>query len=558
MADAAGTKNRATRPDPLLTLLMLLGALGVFGAIAFLTLTKGPLSAEEANSIVRSLWYAGPAAVPHVAPYTATDATGQMPLYLHALGYWQRLDSIGPSPARLLSVGLALVNGVLLFFITRRLTANTLAAAAAVLILLATPATAYAFATATPAALTSALLLLATWLIVGFMGRPNLAVSALMGVLAALLYFTRQNTILAIVMLVPLYIAAIGRKRAVHGAVLVVAAALVTAAILYAFPAKLGDYALRLPVISPLLEKAGLLALNFVIIDHGSTGAVSMAPAFGQFSATEVLDTFVLPYAGTIILALALFKLAGGPLKVLWIAPLLFLGLAIAHILASLGYCQGCMAGYTPTFSAFGALAAALALAMIAHRARLNGTPAAPAIMVGALAAVAVNAFAPLAAVHAAYKGAPITQIASPSAENRDIETMARWVAANVPEREPVLVLHSLGNAKIPFLPYAVLLSLHPMPAQSIDPPASRRSVNTALSATGREAVQEALEEESLWSDATLARWIDRDFDFIIFQEDRSINQRAQIAAIGQRFDLAATTVYRGATVYLYKRKAGQ
>ncbi len=558
MADTAGTENRAGRPDPLLSLMMLLGALGVFAAIAFLTLNQAPLSADEANAIVRSLWYAGPANVPHVAPYTATDATGQMPLYLHGLGYWQRLEGIGPFPARLLSVGLGLVNAALLFFVTRRLTANTLAAAAAVLILLATPATAYAFATATPAALTSALLLLAMWLIVGFMGRGNFAASALMGAVCAVLYFTRQNTLLAIAALVPLYIAASGRKRAANAAVLVVAAAAVTAAILYAFPAKLGDYALRLPVISPLLEKVGLLAPNFVIIDHGSSGAVSMAPAFGRFSAAELFDTFLLPYAGTIILALALFKLAGGPLKILWIAPLLFLGLGLAHYLAALGYCQGCMAGYAPSFSAFGALAAALALAMFAHRARLNGFPAAPSIMVGALLAVALNAFAPLAALTPANKGAPITRIASPTPELRDIETVARWVAANVPPKEPVLVLHGLGTAKVPSLPYAVLLSDHAMPAQSIDPLASRRTVNTTLSAAGREAVQAALEEESLWSDATLARWIDRDFDFIVFQEDRTINQRAQIGAISQRFDLAATTAYRGSTLYLYKRKAGQ
>lgn len=108
-------------------------------------------------------------------------------------------------------------------------------------------------------------------------------------------------------------------------------------------------------MISPLLEKAGLLAPNFVLIDHGSTGLVSMAPAFGRFSAAELFDTFVFPYAGTIILALALFKLAGEPLKILWVAPLIFLGLAAAHYLAGLGYCQGCMTTYTPYFAAFGA-----------------------------------------------------------------------------------------------------------------------------------------------------------------------------------------------------------
>ena len=96
------------------------------------------------------------------------------------------------------------------------------------------------------------------------------------------------------------------------------------------------------------------------------------------------------------------------------------------------------------------------------------------------------------------------------------------------------------------------------MPAQSINPPASRRVLNPRLSARARESVQSAIEEESLWSDATLARWIDRDYDTILFQQDRSIDQRAQLSAITAHFDQAAVAAYRGSNVYLYKRKPVQ
>lgn len=551
MTDVAATDVKAGRPDLLPRAVLLLGAAVTFGAVAVLTLLKAPISAGEIVYLVKSLWYVGH----QVTPYTTTDATGDMPLYFYQLGYWQQVRGIGIIPARTLSIGFGVINGLLLFVICRRLTANTLAAAAAVFIFLGTPATAAFFATATPTATVSALHLAAVWLIIGNMGRQRPLASIAMGLLCAVLYFYRQDMALSIVVLVPLYIASIGNKRLVHTLILIAAAAVVTAALLFAFPDKLAHYAIRLPVISPLLERAGLLAPNFTLIDKGSTGTTIAA-----FVPANIVDGFLLPYSGTLLLALGLFVLVGGPLRVLWIVPLYFFWLAAAHIFGLQEYCAGCIAASAPYFSGIGALAAALTLAMLAHRARQNLIPAGPCILIGATLAVALNTFAPMLALRAEDKAFPIPVLVDGGsvADSKDVETLARWINSNTPPREPLLVLHGLGSRALPSIAFAAVLAEHPIPAQSITPAASRRVINPRLQGAAREAVQAALEEESFWSDATFSRWIDRDYDFVLVQDDRAADHRARMAVVTAKFDLAASTSYRGAVLYLYKRKAGQ
>jgi hypothetical protein len=556
MSDSADRDSGMSRPDLLPRIALLLGAALAFGGIAYQMLLQAPLLAEEAGNIVRSLWYVGG----QVAPYTTADATAQMPLYLYVLGFWQQFVDIGPGPSRALSVGLGVVNGLLLFLICRRLTANTLASAAAVLIFLATPATAVYFAAATPAALASMLHLAAVWLIVANLGHPRPLATAAMGILCAAMFFTRQNMLLSVIVVAPLYVAGIGKKRAAHAALLIASFAAVAALLILSFPERLHLYALRLPLITSVLESMGVVAPNFMLIDRGTVAGTVMGPAFERIAPADFIDGFLLPYSGTLILALLLFVLAGRNLRVLWIAPLYFLFLVLAHYLGSQGYCPRCIAVYAPYFSAIGALSAAVALALLAHRARQKHIAGAPMILIGATLAVALNAFAPMLALRADDKGFPLPLLASatPSSEAADAAAFARWINANTPAREPILVLHGLGARSVPSLPYAVYLSEHPFPAQSINPAASRRTINPRLGGAAREAVQAALEEESLWSEATLARWLDRDYDFVLFQMDPAIDQKTLLAALDARFDLIGAALYRGATVRLYRRKSVQ
>ena len=409
MSDRADSGSARTRPDVLPRLALILGAAVAFGGFAYQTLMHAPLLADEAANIVRALWYVGG----QVGPYTTADATGQMPLYLYLLGFWQQVGGIGPMSARLLSVGLGVLNGALLFLICRRLTANTLAATAAVLILLGTPATAFYFTTATSAALASLLHLAAVWLIVSRLGRPHALASIAMGALCAAMFFTRQNMLLSVIVIAPLYIAAIGKPRAVHAAILLASFAAVAAGVFMSFPERLHLYALHLPVIGPALESMDLIAPNFTLIERGTVDGLGLAPAFDRIAPADFVDGFLLPYSGTLILALALLALAGRALRVLWIVPLYFLFLALAHYLGSQGYCPRCIVTYAPYFSAIGALAAAIALALIAVRARQSQGGAVPAVLIGAVVAVALNTFAPMLALRADAKGFPLPLMAS-------------------------------------------------------------------------------------------------------------------------------------------------
>jgi len=555
-ATAGSAGGNAGRPNALPIAVLLLGAALAYGFIAFQVLVSGHSSTEEIAYLIKSWWYTSGI----VPPYTANDATGKMPFYFYQLGFWQQLEGMGHFSARLTSVGIGIINGALLFAICRRITANPLVAAAASFIFLATPATTFYFATATPTATVSALHLLAIWLIVSNLGRQRPWATILMGLLCTAMYFYRQNMLLSIVVLVPLYIAAIGRQRALHGAMLLASIAVTAAAVLFSFPEKLGEYALRLPVISPWLNSLGLLAPNFALIDNGTVGGPFMGPAFVRLAPSDMLNGFLLPYSGTILLALLLLALTGKGLRVLWIAPFYFLWLAVTHYLTSLGYCSGCIVSYAPYFSAVGALAAGLALAMLGFKARQHRMPSAPLILIAAVVAVALNTFAPSLATQEEYRGFPIPLLTQPHAKTElsEIEPMARWISANVPAREPILVLHSLGKHKLPSLPYAVFLSGHAMPTQSIDLDGTRRVLNSKLSGRARESVQAAIEEESLWSDETLARWLGRDYDVVLFQSDTTVDQRSQLAAITARFDQAASVEYQGATLYLFKRKPAQ
>ena len=80
---------------------------------------------------------------------------------------------------------------------------------------------------------------------------------------------------------------------------------------------------------------------------------------------------------------------------------------------------------------------------------------------------------------------------------------------------EPILLIHDLSA-----LPYAVFRAGHVFPVQNFNPAATHRILRPRLSATTREAVQAAVEAESLWTDDTLRRWLERDYDLVLFQDN--------------------------------------
>lgn len=536
--------------------LLWLVAAAVYSSATYYVLHFGHSWADETSYLIKSYWYVTGA----IAPYTAADAAWSMPLYFYQLGFWQELVGAGYANGRLMSVALGAISAIMLFSICRRLTANTTVAAAAVLIFVATPATTYFFATATPAATISTVHLAAVWLIITGLGRPRLLATVAMGVVCAALFFYSQSMILAVVALAPLYVLAIGRRRWLHGIVMVVAMAGSTAALLMTFPDKLLQYALRLPGIAPLLEQAGWAPPNFTLIDRGTVNATSMDIAFDQISLAGILDGFLLPYAGTILFALLLFRLGGKGLRVLWIAPLYFFWLATTYVIGSAGQCDACMLTYAPNFAAIGALAAALTLAMMAHWARQNGVPAVTLVVIGAVIAAASNTFAPGLAMSEENRLFPVARLsmAPSTSESEQVDELAQWIASHTSPDEPLLAIHSLGKRTLPSLPYAAFLAGHTMPVQSLNLSTSHRVIRPNLSGPAREAVQAAVEEESLWTDATMRRWINRDYDLILFQADSTTDQSDRLISITAHFNHIATTNYMGSNLFLFERRPAQ
>jgi hypothetical protein len=531
---------------------VILATAAAYGVFAVFALKHGQSFAEEITGLIRSAWYTGH----QVAPYTATDATDAMPLYLYLLGFWQQLVGLGDITGRALSIGFGAVAGILLFLVCLRMTANSVAAAAAAFIFLATPTTAYAFATATPAALVTTLHLAGLWLIVAHLGRPRVWASLSLGLICVVLYFIRQDAIFAIVVMVPLYIAAIGRQRWMHTAIVLATIAILSALILVGFPDKLAHDAVALPILGPVLARAGLLSADLSLIAQG-TVTDPLAFSFTRLHGAELLNGFLLPYAGTIVLALVLFALAGKGLRVLWIAPLYFLWLAVTHYAGAGGHITTTDA---PTFVAVAALACGFALALIGRLARMHEIPPAAAVIAVAALVLAADMFAPALATEPAYRLYPTTRMSErlPVPERDDTIALARWIASYTNAPDTILPVYGLGRVPLPGVPYAVFLAGHPMPAQSLDLAATHRVVIPRLPAARREAVQAAIEDQSLWSDDTMRRWIDRDTDLILYQDDRSVDLSALRAAIAARFEAAATTTYRGQTLILYKRKASQ
>ncbi len=541
--------------------LLLLGILAVYAVLGGQTLLHGQSLPEEVAALIRGWWYAGAGPGTAVQPYSAVDATWSMPLYFYQLGFWQKLAGIGPLPGRLLSLAIGALDGILLFLICKRLTANSVASAAAAFIFLGTPATVFAFATATPAATIALLHLAAVWLIVAHIGRPQVWASIALGVLCTALYFYRQDMILAVAVLLPLHIAAAGRgNRAQHAAIAIAALALSAAGLLMLFPGKLLYYAVRLPVIYPLIERLGGIAPNFQLIDQGTSGANPMIFSLARIRFMDVIEGFVLPYSGTILATLALFALAGRGLRVLWIPALYFLWLIASHTLGAPGFCTGCATSYAPQYIAIGALSAGLALALLARHARDWGMPAPVAIISAAVAVVGLNMFMPALAKTPPYHmyPAPLMGETATIDERPDTVALARWIAAHTERSAPILVIHGLGRSQMPALPWAVFLSGHMMPVQSFDPPATRRILSPRLAGAQKDRVQAALEAESLWTDETLRRWIERDYDLILFQHDYGLNQAALLGSITAHFDLVGDTRYRDQDISLYKRKAAQ
>ncbi len=93
---------------------------------------------------------------------------------------------------------------------------------------------------------------------------------------------------------------------------------------------------------------------------------------------------------------------------------------------------------------------------------------------------------------------------------------------------------------------------------QNIDPAQTRRTIRPTRNPSTREQIQGAVEAQSLWTEDTLKRWLERDYDVVLFQKATDPDQAAVTAMPAQNFEVIGTQPFRGQTLTLYKRKAQQ
>lgn len=519
-----------------------------FGAYAVL---RGRTWSDEITYVAKSWWYVRGL----VAPYSDADATWYMPLYFSLLGLVQSWFGPGLITGRILSLVMGAGSGVLLFICGRKLTGNPAAAALGVLVYALAPATAYYFATATPLAAVALLLMAGVWLTLRAPDRPPLAASAALGVLFALMFFFRQNMILAAAVLAPVYILALRERRWIHAGVLGIACAAASAVILSIFPERLAEYAVRLPGLTPVLRFAGLLPDRFELILSSTVSPLSLSFEPARISVRDIANAFLLPYAGTIAAAAAALVLARkDPLWLL--APALFFFLAATHYLGSVGYCPTCILTYTNYFVGLGALAAGSVFAVLWMRREQRQQEPLAGVLPVCAAVILLNVFAsgaarspdPMATEGLTGFPAPMLRQTQPNSERRDMANLAREIGDALPAT-PVLVLHNL-----PSITYAVFQSGRVLPPQNLNLWQSYREIGREVAADQRPAVARALEAESLWTDDTLARWLATGYDAVVYQEGMTPRPVLE-DVLARNFDLAKRVDYRGWKVGLYVRR---
>ncbi len=521
--------------------------IAVYAAMSAYGVIYGRTWLDEVTYIVKSYWYV----TGSVRPYSDADATWYMPFYFYQLGWAQQVFGQGHVTGRVMSSVMGALSGGLVFLICRRLNVSAAVAAGAVALYLLTPTTAYYFATATPIATVALLLLLAIYTIQASAGKPRLGVSAGLGVLFAVLYFYRQNMVLALAVLAPLYIYLIGGHRAVNGGIMILAAATVSALVLAVFPEKLALYAIRLPVVTPLLHQLGLLPDTLRIIQEATETRYTLSLDPGRLSWRDPMNGFVLPFLGTV--ALAVFAVRRSE-RFLLLVPAFFFLLAVTHYLGSAGYCPVCILTYTSYFVGVGAVAAALAVDVLWRR---GNAWLAAAVGAGALAA---NVFGTAFAVPNAmgepspYRTFPMPLVSLNSGLPDLVvsERLARIVAMATPANARVLVLDDQ-----PALAYAAALAGRTLPVQGLNMRQSYRRLRGDLPDAQRAEAIRILEAESLWTDATLLSWIGDDSISAVMHQANAVplSPEARLR-LGERFRLSANVIVLGRNVEIYTRTA--
>lgn len=517
---------------------LIVAALASYAAVAYNAVINGRLGADEVVYLIKGWWYI----TGSLMPFSTADASPTMPTYPFALGALQNAIGLSLFNARVAMAGLGALNGLLLFLLCRKLTANTLASAGALLVFLGAPATSYSFTTVTPVAFVSTLQLAAAWLLLLGLGRPKIWLTLAMGLVLGVLPLTSSDMTIPALLMAVLFVLATRSAWIKYGLPVFVVMAGVIAAALYVLPEQFSTFLLDQHLPQLLLHFAGVMPSLMT-----DTQTYDVARIAG-----DVIEGVLFPYGGTIIMCIVLFgQTLSGP-RVLWAIPFYFVLALAAVTVFRAADCEACVAMAPSQVSAVGALGAGLALAFLARWRRQNQGSGTAFMVGGAVFALAVNTFAPGLSLreNLHYFPAEMLKQSRPAAEQQDIAALMRVVAENIPGSERVLLLH-----KVPALPYAVHMAGRRFPAVSLNPLETLRIVPTSMGASQREAMLAAIDRSGGWTAETLRRWIDRDYDAIVMQEGILNLDQTTVEMLDANFEIAASPDYRGAKLIFYKRK---
>lgn len=541
------TVNKSLRETTAVVAILLI-TYAAYGYGAYDVISNARTWVDEVTYLIKSWRYI----TGSFTPYSDQDPTWYMPLYFYQLGAWQTFFGTGIEMARLQNVLIGALSGVLVFDIVRRVTGNRVAAALSVLVLLTTPSVVFYFSSVTPISAVSFLLTLSIWLIVGGLSAARVWRSIALGMLLATLYFYRQNMILAAAALIPIYILALRQNRWAHLGALVLGLSAVTVAMLIIFPDRLAVYAMRLPVVTPFLASLDLISDPLLTIQNNATSSMTLTIPLSRIAWQDIVDAFLLPYAGLIVSIGAVFLLARGALKVLWAAPLVFIFLSATHYFGSIGYCSTCILPYTASYAAIGSICAGIAFALTWRSAKREMLPPGTLTVIFCFVIVGLNITASGLATRPEYRFYPSAMLTNPRPlpETVSTQNLAEFIRSNTHGDGSILPIHNLAT-----VPLAVFRSERDFPVQSINMRHSYRKLRDGLSSTERTNTLDALIEEGLWTDEVLEVWIDKDYDTILFQADPRDRQSDLLSRIERDFDRTAGTGFRGWNVYIYKRR---
>ncbi len=520
-------------------IILLLAGVGAYAAVASNAVMNGSLNFEEVGFIIKSWWYITGA----LQPFGNGDTATILPGFPYLFGALQKTIGLSIVNARIAMVVLGVINGGLLFYLCRKLTANTLSSAAATFVYLGTPALSYSFSTATPNAFVALVFLLGVWLLLLSLGRSKPLFTALMGVVLAVLCLTVSSMWVAALLLALLLIAAVGRARLLHAAILIATTTSLIAGAVYTLPEPFTAHLLHQPPAVLVMQLMGT--------------PVPGAPVLAEMSmirlAQDAIDGVLFPYSGIIFMCVLMFGLTLSGPHILWVAPYYLALTLISIVVMRAPGCETCATTTSTQVIALGGIATAIALAFLNRWRRQNQGARSPLVISVATIALALNCFAPALAMQDSMRFFPVEMFKQPrpAAELQDVTALMRVIGEHVPGNEPVLLLH-----KLPGLPYAVHMAGRRFPAVSINPMAELRSIPGNLSGTQREATLAMLERNGNWSSETLRRWIERDYDVIIMQEGLLALDEATSTVLNTSFEIATIADFRGAKLTIYKRKS--